>query len=596
MGAMYKQNEMNAYRIAVQLEQTLKKERVLSVKEWLQRLEEIEEQMQTRKFRMAVVGEFNRGKSSFINVLLGKRILPEDVLAATATINRVTYGEKPKAYLIMKDGRRNGQEIPVEELASYVTKLTESSAKAAAEIREAVVEYPTMLCYNGVDLIDTPGMNDMDDMNAITVNQLEDIDLAVVAVNAQYPYSETENRFVVKLLESKKVCQIIFVITHFDTIRDREKKKITDFLYSRIQNNVLAELRRHYEPEDRIFQKYHTIFDDLRLYGISSIDGMEALELNDMELYEKSGFLRLSKELPQVILSSKSVNMLDNIVTLLEEIIGEYERGLLKSRDEWRQWQTVERNLCRLFDLAIAELEELAEGEIRAEELAQAAERQKQDIAKSLLMSLGSIRTMTSTAVQEAMLPAMQQEFRQMNLCYQSRKKQILEAVYKQKWPSALSRLADEVNDKTKAYPRLAAMLKTVNEQLASLPDSLFVEKDRGNLNSSVSGAAAEEFVFYWLESPARAVLDTGENESVLPGLQKTVGISLDECIGKITGSIKKDFAEQILEIKKSLYSYIQVFDDCISKRKNGGEEESELLSELDGLRKECRELHRQIG
>lgn len=326
MDATYKQNEMNTYRIAVQLEQILKREQSFSVTEWLQRLVVIEQQIQMRKFRMAVVGEFNRGKSSFINVLLGKRILPEDVLAATATINRVTYGEKPKAYLIMKGGSHNNREIPVDELASYVTKLTKSSAEEAAGIREAVVEYPTMFCYHDVDLIDTPGMNDMDDMNAITVNQLEDIDLAIVAINAQYPYSETENRFVVKLLESKKVCQIIFVITYFDMIRDREKKKLLDFLYSRISNNVLAELNKRYEPEDRIFQKYHTIFDHLYLYGVSSVDGMKALEFNDMELYEKSGFLRLGKELPQIIMSSRSVNMLDNVVTLLEEMIGEYEK------------------------------------------------------------------------------------------------------------------------------------------------------------------------------------------------------------------------------------------------------------------------------
>lgn len=334
MDTTYKQNEMKVYKIVVQLGQMLKKMPFDCDPEWQKCLSEIEQQFQTRKFRMAVVGEFNRGKSSFINVLLGKKILPEDIRAATATINRITYGEMPKAYLIMKDAQKKSQEIPVEELASYVTKLTKESEKAASAIREAVVEYPTMLCYNDVDLIDTPGMNDEENMNAVTVNQLEDIDIAVVAINAQYPYSETENHFVVKLLENNNICQIIFVITHFDMIRDREKEKLMNFLRSRISDNVLKVLKNKYSPDDIIFHKYHFIFDNLHIYGVSSVSGMEALENNDMELYEESGFLQISKELPQVILSSRSINMIDNAVCLLEKIIGECHTELSRSKND----------------------------------------------------------------------------------------------------------------------------------------------------------------------------------------------------------------------------------------------------------------------
>lgn len=78
MDASYKQNEMHAFKLAVQLEQVIKKETSAKAMEWKQRITDIQQQIQVRKFRIAVVGEFNRGKSSFINVLLGKRILPED--------------------------------------------------------------------------------------------------------------------------------------------------------------------------------------------------------------------------------------------------------------------------------------------------------------------------------------------------------------------------------------------------------------------------------------------------------------------------------------------------------------------------------------
>lgn len=50
-------------------------------------------------FKVVVVGEFSRGKSTFINALLGKRILPAKTNPTTTTINRISYGETPR-YLL----------------------------------------------------------------------------------------------------------------------------------------------------------------------------------------------------------------------------------------------------------------------------------------------------------------------------------------------------------------------------------------------------------------------------------------------------------------------------------------------------------------
>jgi len=49
--------------------------------------------IKSRKYNVAVVGEFRRGKSSLINALLGFKVLPADVTPTTATINRITYGK-----------------------------------------------------------------------------------------------------------------------------------------------------------------------------------------------------------------------------------------------------------------------------------------------------------------------------------------------------------------------------------------------------------------------------------------------------------------------------------------------------------------------
>src|SRR6185295_13680574 len=44
-------------------------------------------------FLLVVVGEFNAGKSAFINALVGQNVLEEGVTPTTAQIHLLTYGE-----------------------------------------------------------------------------------------------------------------------------------------------------------------------------------------------------------------------------------------------------------------------------------------------------------------------------------------------------------------------------------------------------------------------------------------------------------------------------------------------------------------------
>src|SRR6476660_5374268 len=58
----------------------------------VKRSDEVLRRIEGDVFRIAVVGEFKRGKSTLINALMGREILPADVLPCSATVNRVTYG------------------------------------------------------------------------------------------------------------------------------------------------------------------------------------------------------------------------------------------------------------------------------------------------------------------------------------------------------------------------------------------------------------------------------------------------------------------------------------------------------------------------
>src|SRR5262245_40846636 len=86
--------------------------------------DDVLKRVENKCFSIAVVGEFKRGKSTFINALLGGEILPADIRPCSATLNRVTYGLRPSVSIRYKsadgeDGRV--EEIAIDELERYVT-------------------------------------------------------------------------------------------------------------------------------------------------------------------------------------------------------------------------------------------------------------------------------------------------------------------------------------------------------------------------------------------------------------------------------------------------------------------------------------------
>lgn len=585
MGIAYKQKEMMAYKTIIQLEQLLKKQQTIDASGLLENLSVLEQRLHTRKFRLAVVGEFNRGKSSFINVLLGKRILPEDVLATTATINRVTYGEKPKAYLTLKDHSETSEEISVEDLASFVTKMTAESSKKASEIYEAVVEYPTMLCYNDVDLIDTPGMNDEDEMNSITINRLENIDLAIVAINAMYPYSETENRFVVKLLESSNICQIIFVVTYIDLIREREREKLFQYLTSRITGNVLAELKRTHHDDDGIFQKYHSIFDNIHIFGVSSRDAMEALETKNMTLYEKSGFLRLNNELPEIILKGRTVNLTDNIAAVLKGNIDECRKAFQKAEKDEAEWQCITidtSDQARSIRLKMLEAIDYPTICSRVDEMLDSIRKK---CIRVFLDVLGEIRDPSDEAIRKVVQPAMQSLYRDINKTLKRVITDSIEQYAKKTWQTMLDDYARETVALISRNTRFFSMLRKEGFNGVPFAGIDFKSALEAEYNSG------ENIIYYWVESPVQAVISTNVNESVLIRLNDVMEKSIAECRSASERFMQNTVEKILLELTDRSNEMILVMKTAVEKLHENRRRDLEILNELTELESQCREI-----
>lgn len=257
--------------------------------------------VKNQRFIVAVAGEFKRGKSSLINALLGMPVLPMDILPATATASRIVYGSHPSMRILKKDGSK--QTIDVKELKDYVTKLTDEAAQNAKSIQEAVIEYPTILCQNGVEIVDTPGLNDSEGMEKITNDILQDVHAVVFAVSAVMPFSESEAAWLAGAIRNDKLQYLMFAVTFFDRVMKKDQQKVLDSIRERISAMVQERVQALCPDQPDLKKKAERLTDPKTMFliPISSSDALDAIVSGDDELLQKSNLPEFKQSLMMAV-------------------------------------------------------------------------------------------------------------------------------------------------------------------------------------------------------------------------------------------------------------------------------------------------------
>jgi hypothetical protein len=117
-------------------------------------------------FRLLVLGDMKRGKSTFLNALIGENLLPSDVNPCTAVLTVLRYGSLKKVTVYFKDGQ-SPEELDFKQFKQKYTidpteakQLEQEKKQAFPNVEYAVVEYPLPLLEKGIEIVDSPGLND----------------------------------------------------------------------------------------------------------------------------------------------------------------------------------------------------------------------------------------------------------------------------------------------------------------------------------------------------------------------------------------------------------------------------------------------------
>ena len=139
------------------------------------------ERMESRRFEVAVFGRVSCGKSSLLNHILRRDVLPVGVTPITAIPTRVSFGKEEQ--VIVEFAERKPEVLPLSRLGEVATEQQNpGNRKHVTHIRVSV---PEPRLESGVTFVDTPGLGSLATAGAEeTLAYLPRCDLGIVLVDA----------------------------------------------------------------------------------------------------------------------------------------------------------------------------------------------------------------------------------------------------------------------------------------------------------------------------------------------------------------------------------------------------------------------------
>ncbi len=223
-------------------------------------LEQLREQ-EHRPLRVAIIGEFNTGKSTFINAILGQDLLPARFLPTTRQLMCICHGEglghvsvavsTDLAETHSADNADNAFTVPAPEATP--TEANASLFKAApsrALSQQAILDLaktgqpleirlPIPAPWSDFHIYDTPGVNDATTMaESVIFDLMDQVDVVIMMLRAQQALTASESDFLGHLVRYKDLGKFFININFCDSKSASEATSVRAYVVK-----TLGELR-----------------------------------------------------------------------------------------------------------------------------------------------------------------------------------------------------------------------------------------------------------------------------------------------------------------------------------------------------------------
>ena len=292
------------------------------------KLKNLRNQICSHTWKLAVIGNYKSGKSTFINALLGCEILPAYAIPTTAVTSIVRYGESPKAVIhflqplpkkiyqqcmipdraLKHMWNYQMRDIPpltvsLQELEKYLVipmGMEHEEASCQCPYQKIEIFSPLQILKDGIEIIDCTGLYEIPPRQQTNVEFLKKADAVVLFFNALARGFTGEISFIKNTLQENRIAgnNLFCVVNRFDQLDwEWERQQIRDSF-----NCLLAPYTSH------------------MIYCLSALQGLQAKKFSNMQTWEKSGMLAIDSDLKNNMQQKKQV-MIEGIQKELKECV-----------------------------------------------------------------------------------------------------------------------------------------------------------------------------------------------------------------------------------------------------------------------------------
>ncbi len=236
----------------------------------------LKENVEKGLFSIVIVGEFSTGKSTFLNALMGKKILPSFSKETTATVNYLRHtSEAPngeKGIVYYKNGKTEIlPSLDVDVIEKVVS--TRGDKDVVSDIAHVDLYLDSKFLENGVVLVDSPGLNGIKEgLGEITLNQIKQSYASIFMFNCEQPGSKSNFEILKDVKENSN--SIFFILNKIDGIKVAEGETV---------ESVIRSLKKSYNevfPDDTMIPE---------IWPISAADALYGRDKNYFELSVEKG-------------------------------------------------------------------------------------------------------------------------------------------------------------------------------------------------------------------------------------------------------------------------------------------------------------------
>jgi len=177
--------------------------------------------------KVSLCGKFNAGKSALINALFNKKIVISKPISSTGVITKIYYSEHPEYFVIKQTDKGEVKQcFSPEQIKDLTVKDNFNNSENVRDIIRVEIGYPLMQLQEGLEIYDTPGLEDIDPkMNEITFSHIDETDFIIFVIDAMQlkDLKELLLRYYNYLGKN-----VIFVANKMDAIDDCDREEIRE--------------------------------------------------------------------------------------------------------------------------------------------------------------------------------------------------------------------------------------------------------------------------------------------------------------------------------------------------------------------------------